>query len=67
MYLEFYFVLLYLLITTTCFYTFSPLIFIKGDVMVVWWLDIQLFMPINTKIVSANPTHGDVYSINLMS
>ena len=34
--------------------------------MVVWWLDLQLPMqsvPITTKVVSSNPFHGEVYSI----
>jgi hypothetical protein len=32
----------------------------------VWWLDLQLHVqsvPITTKFVSLNPTHGDLYSI----
>jgi len=35
-------------------------------VMIVWQLDLQLPMklvPISTKIVSSNPVHGEVYSI----
>jgi hypothetical protein len=35
-------------------------------VMIIWWLDLQLPMqsvPITTKIVSSNPIHGEVYSI----
>jgi hypothetical protein len=35
-------------------------------VMVVWKLDLQLAMqsvPIATKVVSSNPIHGEVYSI----
>ena len=34
--------------------------------MVVLWLDLQLPMqsvPITTKVVSSNPAHGEVYSI----
>ena len=34
--------------------------------MIVWLLDLQLHMqsmPITTNIVSSNPTHGEVYSI----
>ena len=36
--------------------------------MIVWLLDIQLTMQsvtITTKVVSSNPTHGKVYSIQL--
>jgi hypothetical protein len=36
-------------------------------VMIVWWLDLHLPMqsvPITTKVVSSNPTHGKVYLIN---
>ena len=41
---------------------------IKGVVVVliVWWLDLQLHVqsvPITTKILSSNPVHGEVYSI----
>jgi hypothetical protein len=35
-------------------------------VMIVWYLDIQLPMqpvPITTKVVTSNPVHGEVYSI----
>jgi hypothetical protein len=35
-------------------------------VMIVWWLDLHLPMqsvPITTKVVSSNPTHGKVYLI----
>jgi hypothetical protein len=35
-------------------------------VVVVWWLDLQLSMqsiPITTNVLSSNPTHGEVYSI----
>jgi len=35
-------------------------------VVIVWKLDLQLLLqsvPITTKVVSSNPTHGDVYSI----
>ena len=40
----------------------------RGAVMVVivWWLDLQLPMqsvPITTEVVSLNPVHGEVYSI----
>jgi hypothetical protein len=34
--------------------------------MIVWYLDIQLPMqpvPITTKVVTSNPVHGEVYSI----
>ena len=37
-------------------------------VMIVWWLDLHLPMqsvPITTKVVSSNPTHGKVYLIKL--
>ena len=37
-----------------------------GAVKVVWWLDLELPMQsvaITTNVVSSNPTHGDVYSI----
>jgi hypothetical protein len=42
-----------------------------GDVVavIVWELDLQLYMqswPITTNIVSSNPIHGEVYSINIM-
>ena len=35
-------------------------------VVIVWWLDLQLHVqsePITTKVVSSNPVHGEVYSI----
>ena len=35
-------------------------------VMIVWLLDLQLpvqSVPITTKVVSSNPVHGEVYSI----
>ena len=40
----------------------------KGAVVVeiIWWLDLQLPMQsvyITTKVMSLNPTHGEVYSI----
>jgi hypothetical protein len=34
--------------------------------VVVWWLDLQLSVqsvPITTTVVSINPVHGEVYSI----
>jgi hypothetical protein len=34
--------------------------------VIVWWLDLQLplqLVPITTKVVSSNLTHGEVYSI----
>ena len=34
--------------------------------MIAWYLDLQLpvqSVPINTRIVSSNPVHGEVYSI----
>ena len=34
--------------------------------MIVWWLDLQLHVQsvhITTKVVSSNPVHGEVYSI----
>ena len=37
-----------------------------GVVVVVWYLDLQLPMqsvPITTKVVSSNPAHGEMYSI----
>ena len=37
-------------------------------VMIVYQLDLQLplqSVPITTKVVSSNPTHGEVYSIQL--
>ena len=39
--------------------------FTLGAVVVVfvWLLDLQLPMPITTTVVSLNPTHGEVYSI----
>ena len=41
---------------------------IEGAVLVVivWWLDLKLpmqSMPITTKVVSSNPAHGEVYTI----
>ena len=36
-------------------------------VVIVWYLDLQLLMqsvPINTKVVSSNPTHSEVYPIH---
>ena len=35
-------------------------------VVIVWWLDLQLpvqLVPIATKVVSSNPVHGEVYSM----
>jgi hypothetical protein len=35
-------------------------------VVIVWWLDLQLpvqSVPITTEVVSWNPVHGEVYSI----
>jgi hypothetical protein len=35
-------------------------------VMIVWYLDLQLLMqsvPIATNVVSSNPAHGEVYSM----
>jgi hypothetical protein len=36
-------------------------------VVIVWWLDLQLpvqsVLPTNTKVVSSNPAHGELYSI----
>ena len=35
-------------------------------VVIVWWLDLQLPVqsePMTTKVVSSNPVHGEVYSI----
>jgi hypothetical protein len=37
-----------------------------GAVVVAWEMDLQLIMqsvPITTKVVILNPTHGEVYSI----
>jgi hypothetical protein len=31
--------------------------------MTVWQLDLQLSVPITTKVVNSNPIHGEVYSI----
>jgi hypothetical protein len=35
-------------------------------VVIIWWLDIQLpvqSVPMTTKVMSLNPVHGEVYSI----
>jgi hypothetical protein len=35
-------------------------------IVIIWWLDLQLpvqSVPITAKIVSSNPVHGEVYSI----
>jgi hypothetical protein len=35
-------------------------------IVIVWWLDLQrpvLSVPITAKVVSSNPVHGEVYSI----
>ena len=35
-------------------------------VVIVWWLDLQLPVqsePMTIKVVSSNPVHGEVYSI----
>ena len=35
-------------------------------VVIVWWLDLQLHVqsvPTITKVVSSNPAHGELYSI----
>ena len=46
---------------------YIPLFFIGTIVVVIaWYLDIQLHVqsvPITTKVVSSNPVHGEVYSI----
>ena len=34
-----------------------------GTVVVVWQLDLQLSVPITTEVVSSNPAHGEVCSI----
>ena len=37
-------------------------------VVIIWQFDLQLpvqSVSINTKVVSSNPTHGEVYSIQL--
>ena len=34
-------------------------------VVVVWYLDLQLPVPITTNVVSSNPAHGEVYWIQL--
>ena len=37
-----------------------------GDLVIVWWLDLQLpvqSVPITTKVVSMNPFHGEVCTI----
>ena len=42
------------------------MIFQRGAVVVVWQLDLQLPMqsvPITTIVVSSNPAHGGMYSI----
>jgi hypothetical protein len=34
--------------------------------VIIWWLDLQLpvqTVPITTEVVSSNPIHGEVYSI----
>jgi hypothetical protein len=33
----------------------------RGAVVIVWWLDQSV--PITTEVVSSNPAHGEVYSI----
>ena len=38
----------------------------KGAVVVVWSLDLQLYVqsvPITNKVVSSNPAHGEIFSI----
>jgi hypothetical protein len=43
-----------------------PFVFNYWAVVVLWYLDLQLPMqsvPITTKVVSSNPVHGEVYSI----
>jgi hypothetical protein len=32
-------------------------------VVIIWYLDLQLPVPITMKVVSSNPAHGEVYSI----
>ena len=32
-------------------------------VVIVWYLDLQLSVPITTKVVSLNSAHGKMYSI----
>jgi hypothetical protein len=35
-------------------------------VVIIWWLDLQVpvqSVPITAKVVSSNPVHGEVYSI----
>jgi hypothetical protein len=41
--------------------TFTHLLMVI--VVTVRWLDLQLPVPITTKLVSSNPAHGEVYSI----
>jgi phosphatidylserine decarboxylase len=39
---------------------------IQGVVVIIWLLDLQLHVqsvPITTTVVSSNPIHGEVYSI----
>jgi hypothetical protein len=32
-------------------------------VVIIWWLDLQFPVQCNQSVVSSNPTHGEVYSI----
>ena len=34
-------------------------------IMIVWYFDLQLPVPITSKVVSSNLAHGEVYSIKL--
>jgi hypothetical protein len=44
-------------------------LFYTGAVVIVWYFDLQLHVqsvPINTNVVSFNPTHGEVYSVRFI-
>ena len=46
-------------------FAYSPRVLV-GAVMIVWLMDLQLpvqSVPITTNVISSNPTHGEVYSI----
>ena len=57
----------YLEKTVTCHKLRTKFITCKsGDVVIVWWLNLQLpvqSVPITAKVVSSNPVHGEVYSM----
>ena len=64
--LSFYFRPLYCLSVFDLRLLITPVVSGTVVVVIAWWLDLQLpvqSVPITTKVVSSNPVHGEVYSI----